>query len=95
MAQAIVGRGIMLISQLVLAKLLMPEDFGILGLATTVFTLFNLFITFGTDQVLQQRANHMRFWVTQVFWLSLSLSILAGLIMAGVRALCRSPLPQR
>ena len=83
MAQAIVGRGIMLISQLVLAKLLMPEDFGILGLATTVFTLFNLFITFGTDQVLQQRANHMRFWVTQVFWLSLSLSILAGLIMAG------------
>lgn len=81
MLQSLMGRGVALISQLVLAKLLVPEDFGVLGLAYTVTTIFNVLVNVGIDQVVQQRHKKMRFWATQAFWISLGLATVATFAM--------------
>lgn len=53
-------RGLGLISTLVLARLLMPEDFGIVAMATSMIALMELFSAFGLDTALLQRANPTR-----------------------------------
>jgi len=83
MVETVLGRGVSLISQLVLAKLLMPEDFGILGLAMTISSVFGLLLNCGVDQVLQQRPNKKRrYWATQTFWISLLVATLTAVVMA-------------
>ncbi len=81
-AQSVVGRGFVFISQLVLAKILLPEDFGVLGLAYTITTLFGVFTNLGVDTVLQQRREKMRFWAPQAFWINLGMTSLVALMMA-------------
>jgi PST family polysaccharide transporter len=76
------GRGATLLAQLVLAKILMPEDFGVLGLAYTITTLFGILTSFGIDQVFQQRQPRMHLWSTQTFVISLALSVLVAAAMA-------------
>lgn len=80
--QGLFGRVLGLISQLVLAKILLPEDFGILGLATTISAFFTVLTNFGIDQVLQQRQRRMHLWATQAFWISLTLATIAAIAMS-------------
>jgi O-antigen/teichoic acid export membrane protein len=80
--QAICGRASGFIGQLILAKILAPEDFGILGLAYTITTFVGVLTNLGIDQVLMQRQPRMHLWATQAFWLSLTLSSIAAIGMA-------------
>jgi O-antigen/teichoic acid export membrane protein len=82
--QTICGRASGLIGQLILAKLLVPEDFGILGLAFTIITFVSILTNVGIDQVLMQRQPRMHLWATQAFWISLILATGAAIIMAIV-----------
>lgn len=50
-------RGIGVVSTLILARLLVPEDFGIVALATTVVMIFELFGEFGFDVYLVRHQN--------------------------------------
>ena len=77
--QSLASRGIGFLTQLILARLLMPEDFGIIGLALTVTTVANSLIGFGIDEVLLQRQKTISRWETPAFWLSFGISFL-GLI---------------
>jgi len=78
--QTICWRASGFIGQLILAKILVPEDFGIVGLAFTVTTFVSVLTSVGIDQVLMQR-RRMRLWATQAFWISLILSTLAAIAM--------------
>src|SRR5580704_8919481 len=80
--QTMSGRVSILVSQLVLAKILFPEDFGVLGLASTITSIFGVFTDVGIDQILQQRRSGMRLWATQAFWISLSLGMVMALAMS-------------
>ena len=82
--QTICGRASGFIGQLILAKILVPEDFGILGLATTITTFVSVLTDVGIDQVMMQRRPRMHLWATQAFWISLILSTLAAIIMAVI-----------
>jgi teichuronic acid exporter len=82
--QSMSGRVSILVSQLVLAKILFPEDFGVLGLASTITSIFGVFTDVSIDQILQQRRSGMRLWATQAFWMSLSL----GMVMALAMSIC-------
>lgn len=64
-------------SQIVLAKLLAPADFGNLGLALTVTTIASVIANFGVDDVLLQRQRHLRFWAMSGFLASLGLGLVS------------------
>jgi len=70
LAQSVVARGFAMGSQLVLAWLLSPIDFGTIGLATTVTALASAVVTFGIDEVLLQRQRTIGLWVTAAFWMT-------------------------
>jgi lipopolysaccharide exporter len=53
-------RGMGMISMLILARLLLPEDFGLIAMATSLIALLELFTAFGADTALIQRANPSR-----------------------------------
>ncbi len=71
-------------AQLVLARLLMPSDFGDVALATSVSTVVVSVIGFGTDDVLLSRSRRIRMWFAPAFWISLFFSIVgAGALLAA------------
>ena len=85
MVQSMSGRVASFVSQLVLARLLMPEAFGQVGLAYTVTTLVGAFISFGIDDVLLQRLRTIRYWVAPAFLSSMGLALLgmAAMLVAA------------
>ena len=70
--------------QVVLAWLLLPEDFGVVGLAYTLAAFAGLINAAGLRDVLIRRQQHIRCWGNVAFWLSLSLGLLASLAMAAM-----------
>jgi len=57
MSVRLVDRGIGLASTIILARLLLPADFGIVAMAMGVVALLELFAAFGFDSALIQRAD--------------------------------------
>ena len=84
MAQSLSGRFATFFSQLILAKLLLPEAFGQIGLAYTVTTLVGAFVSFGIDDVLLQRLRRINYWVAPAFIISLGLALLGMVVMLAV-----------
>ena len=79
--QGLSGRLGSFLSQLVLAKILLPEAFGAIGLAYTVTTLVNAFVSFGIDDILLQRLRTMYLWVSPAFWTSLGGAVIGMTLM--------------
>jgi teichuronic acid exporter len=73
------GRATALVSQIILAGLLQPSDFGVVALATSMTALIGTFVTFGIEDVLLSRRRKIRFWVTPALWLSVALALLGTL----------------
>lgn len=80
--QSVGGRLIGLLGQLVLAKLLVPEMFGLLALAQTASALTSQLQTFGLRTILIQRRERVGPWVNPAWWFA----GLTGLIAASVLA---------
>ena len=55
-----IDRSIGLASTVILARLLVPEDFGLIAMATALLALLELFGTFGVDMALIQNASATR-----------------------------------
>jgi O-antigen/teichoic acid export membrane protein len=75
------------ISQLVLAWLLRPTDFGLVGLALTVTAFATLLQQAGLNEILVQRSRHFARWGNVAFWMSLTLAVSASAIMLIVAPL--------
>ena len=73
---------------LILARLLTPEEFGVVALATVFVALLQLLVEGGFGQALIQRANLERGHVDTVFWTSVT----TGLLLAIGLALLADPL---
>jgi lipopolysaccharide exporter len=74
-------KGISIVSIMILARLLTPEDFGLMALATSVYALVELFRAFGFSTALIQKQNASRAhydsaWTMQVIFAILSASLL-------------------
>lgn len=80
-------RGLGLISTLVLARVLLPKDFGIVAMALSVVALLEIFTAFGMDTVLIQRQNA----TTEHFNTAWSLNVLAGCAIGAAVALLALP----
>jgi O-antigen/teichoic acid export membrane protein len=81
MLQSLSGRATGFLSQLVLARLLMPDAFGRIGLAYTVTTVASAVVSFGIDDILLQRLRKFDLWVGPSFWSSLILSLIGMVLM--------------
>ena len=87
LAQNVVARACGFLSQLVLAKLLMPEDFGLISLTYSVTTIASTLMNVGIDDVLLQRQRALRLWTGPAFWISFGLAVLAAVLVILVAPL--------
>ena len=84
LAQNVVGRGCSLLTQLALAALLRPADFGVIGLTYTVTTIAAALTNIGMDDVLLQRRQGLRLWTGPAFWIGCGLALASGLLVVAV-----------
>ncbi len=87
LAQNVVTRACSLVSQLVLAALLDPADFGLIGLAYTVTTLASTLTSVGVEDVILQRKRTLYIWNGALFWMSLTLCTVGGLLVLALAPL--------
>lgn len=87
LAQNVAARASGLVSQLLLAALLAPADFGIIGLTYTVTSVAAALTNVGIDDVVLQRRRALSLWAGAAFWISLGLALLAAVIVMAVSPL--------
>ncbi|MBU1215145.1 MAG: lipopolysaccharide biosynthesis protein [Gammaproteobacteria bacterium] len=77
MANAITTRGASILFTIFLARLLAPEAFGMIAMATVVFELANVFVESGLGQALIRSKSVSQFDLSTVFFTNLGLSLVA------------------
>ena len=70
--------------QMVLARLLLPKDFGIMAMAYAAAAIPSMIRQTGIIQILVQKQSAFDRWVNAGFWMELALGILAALITVAV-----------
>jgi len=76
--------GLQMVTGIILARLLMPEDFGILAMATMVTGLAGVFRELGLGQALVQRRELEPTHTTSAFWGTLIMGTgMCGLVLAA------------
>src|ERR1700728_1020131 len=69
-----------MVSLMILARLLGPRDFGLVGMVTAFTGVLNLFRDFGLSSAAVQRANVTEEQVSTLFWINIVLGVLLGLV---------------
>lgn len=82
--QSFSGRVVGILTQLALARLLLPSQFGVISLVYTVTNIANALVNFGVDGVLLQRHRTLKLWVVPSFWTSLGLGLLGLVTVIGL-----------
>ncbi|MCQ9154263.1 oligosaccharide flippase family protein [Acidomonas methanolica] len=85
--QSFAARGAGFVSQLILARLLLPADWGTIALAQTVTQIANSLVSFGVDDVLLQRQKTIGSWLAPAFWISFSFGMIGMLAMFAIAPL--------
>ncbi len=86
-AQTVALRGVRLAGQVVLAWLLLPEHFGLIGLAHSITAFTGLIQEPGIRLVLIQRQRRFETWANPAFWLSLVTGVAGGLAIVAAAPL--------
>src|ERR1700680_1118219 len=68
-------------SLMVLARLLGPQDFGLVGMVTAFTGVLNLFRDFGLSSAAIQRADVTEEQISTLFWINLLVGALLGLLL--------------
>ncbi|MBT9314588.1 MOP flippase family protein [Leptothoe spongobia TAU-MAC 1115] len=83
-----VGRQVMqFFTTAVLARLLSPDDFGLLGMATIVIGFVNLFKDLGTSSAIIQKSEISDSLVHSIFWVNVAFGIAGTLVLLLVAPL--------
>lgn len=86
--QAISSKAAGFIGQLILARLLVPRDFGMVALAYSVATVPKLLRDNGLLQILIGKQSHLEKWVSSVFWFDLALGFAGTVALAAAAPFC-------
>lgn len=70
-------QGLQFVVQLLLARLLLPEDFGLIAMVMVVVQIASVFVRAGFGMAVIQRENLDQADVSTAFWLNLALAVLA------------------
>jgi len=77
-------------SLMVLARLLDPEDFGLMGMVTVVTGVFSLFKDAGLSMVTIQRSTITNEQVSTLFWINMLVGAILGLLTFGAAPILAS-----
>ena len=64
-------QGIQLVVQILLARLLLPEDYGVIAVVTTFIVIANVFVQSGLNTALVQKKDADEVDFSSIFYLSL------------------------
>jgi lipopolysaccharide exporter len=77
-----VGRqGTQLLTTVILARLLTPSDFGLVGMAMVIVGFIGIFKDLGTSAAIIQRKELSESLLTSIFWINVGFGILAMIIL--------------
>lgn len=79
--EVLLKRGIQFLLSIVLARLLTPDDFGVVAMATIFVTWSEVFKDFGLGQALIQKKDISQEQVSTVFYLNIGMGCLLALIL--------------
>lgn len=71
-------------SLMILARLLAPRDFGLVGMVTAFTGVLNLFRDFGLSTATVQRGHVTEDQVSTLFWINMLVGVVLALILAGM-----------
>src|SRR5262249_10113997 len=78
------GNGtLQIVAGIVLARLLTPEDFGLVAIVTVLTSFAPLLIDFGLGDAITQKSKITRSQVSSLFWLSSGIGLAIAVIMAS------------
>jgi O-antigen/teichoic acid export membrane protein len=77
----LVGQVRTFIVSTILARLLMPEDFGLLGMAMVFASLTDSFVDFGFGNAVIQKQEVNKLQLATVFWINMLMALVLGVIM--------------
>src|SRR6266851_6793135 len=78
------GNGVLqIIAAVVLARLLAPEDFGLVAIVTVLTSFAPLLIDFGLGDATTQRRKITQGQVSSLFWLSGGIGLAVAVVVAG------------
>jgi O-antigen/teichoic acid export membrane protein len=83
LAWRLISRGIGMISTLILARVLVPSDFGIVAMATTFSTMIDTLSQIGVQDALVRRADNNRDLFNTAFTLQVGRGILTCIILSA------------
>ena len=81
-ASAILRAGMQLLQMAVLARLLVPSDFGLMAMAGVAVAIASLFADLGLSSALMHFSRPDRATLSTLFWLNLGFSLLLALLFA-------------
>jgi len=67
-------------SLMILARLLTPKDFGLVGMVTAVIGIFNVFKDFGLSTATVQRQNVTQEESSTLFWINILVGVVLGIV---------------
>jgi PST family polysaccharide transporter len=79
-----VSQGISLLIFTLLARLLAPEDFGLIAMAGVYIAFTQVFVNFGFSEALIQRENLERKHLDTAFWAGVALSLVMAFLTIGL-----------
>lgn len=84
-AERALAKGISFVLQLFLARLLLPEEYGLVALVTVVITICDVFVTygFGNALIVNKDSDQLDFSTCFYFCLALAIVLYAGLYFAS------------
>src|SRR6266851_9526949 len=71
-------------SLMVLARLLDPKDFGLVGMVTAFTGILNLFRDFGLSAASVQRASVTDEQISTLFWINILVGVILALLLAAM-----------
>ena len=71
-----------LLGQIILARLLVPRDFGLVALSIIAVSFASVIRQTGIQQILVQRHKNFRRWANPAFWLELTAGMATALLLA-------------
>lgn len=74
-------------SLMVLARLLSPKEFGLVGMVTAFTGVLNLFRDFGLSTATVQRGHVTDEQISTLFWINILVGVILALILAGMSPL--------
>lgn|GEM_PF-954887 len=83
LGQTLGSKALGLLGQIVLARLLLPRDFGLVAVSIIAVSFASVIRQTGIQQILVQRHENFRRWANPAFWFELTFGVATAILLAA------------